>query len=88
MSKKVWIDHKVKWNPKRKQLLCKQNRYKGHAYIVCSSPEPHLLFEIIDTRLLSSYYQNAVLFALCHTKTQAIEQIRQLIDLKYNHSVG
>lgn len=88
MNKKVWIDHKVKWNPKRKQMLCMENKYKGRAYIVCSSPHQHLLFEIVNARFLNAYYEDSTLLALCRNKKQAIEQTMRLIDLKYNRPVG
>lgn len=84
ISKEVWIDHEVKWNTLRKRELCKYNRYRGHAYIVCTSPHEHLLFEIVETRFLGKHYDNSVLLALCHSKKQAIMQVTTLVDVLYN----
>lgn len=88
VSKKVWIDNKVKWNPLKKQTLCRDNKYKGRAYIVCSSPQPHLLFEIVNARFLNVYYKDSILIALCRNKKQAVDYVMKLIDLKYNDQVG
>lgn len=84
ISKKVWIDPKIKWNILRKKELCRHNRYRGHAYVVCTSPHQHLLFEIVETRFLSEQYTNATLLALCHTKSQAVKQVTELVDALYN----
>lgn len=88
MNKEVWIGEKVKWDPIRRYRLQNQNKYKGHAYVVCSSPQAHWMYEIVETHWLCAYYQNATLFAVCHNKKQAVEQIVRLIDSKYNQPVG
>ena len=84
ISKQVWMDNQVKWNVLRKRELCRHNRYRGHAYIVCTSPQEHLLFEIIEARLLSEYYADATLLALCHSKKQAVMKVSTLVDALYN----
>lgn len=84
ISRTVWIDDKVKWNVLRKREICKKNRYKGKAYIVCTSPHPKLLFEIIEARQLNDWYEASTLIALCQNKHQALEVARKLIDTLYN----
>ncbi len=84
ISKKVWIDSHVKWNVLKKRELCKKNRYKGKAYIVCTSPHKHLLFEIVEARFLCQHYDDAILLAVCHSKKQAVMQVATLVDRLYN----
>lgn len=84
ISKQIWIDHQVKWNVIRKRELCKHNCYKGHAYVVCTSPHDHLLFEIVEASFLSSHYDQATVLALCHSKQEAVMQIKRIIDAIYN----
>lgn len=84
ISKAVWIDDKIKWNRLRKWELCKKNRYKGSAYIVCTSPHPNLLFEVIETRHLSEWYRASTLIALCQNRQQALEIVVALINDLYN----
>lgn len=84
ISRTVWIDDKVKWSPLRKRELYKKNRYKGKAYIVCTSPHPKLLFEIIEARQLNDWYSTSTLVALCQNKQQALEIVRKLINDLYN----
>lgn len=87
MSKEVWIDEKVQWNVLRKRELCRHNRYKGHAYVVCTSPHEHLLFEIIETGRLGAFYESATVLALCHSKQQAVEHVAALVDALYNKQI-
>ena len=84
ISKKVWIDNQIKWNVLRKREICRHNCYRGHAYIVCTSPHEHLLFEIIEARLLDAHYEASTLLALCHSKEQAVMQVATLVDRLYN----
>lgn len=84
ISRTVWIDDKVKWNALRKRDLYKKNHYKGMAYIVCTSPHPKLLFEIIEARQLNDWYSTSTLIALCRSRQQALEVVRKLIDALYN----
>lgn len=84
ISRKVWIDDKVKWSILKKRDLYKKNRYKGSAYIVCTSPHPNLLFEIIEAKQLNNWYSEATMVALCLNKDKAIEVVEGLIDTIYN----
>ena len=84
ISRTVWIDDKVKWNVLRKREIYKKNRYKGKAYIVCTSPHPKLLFEIIEAKQLSDWYSTSTMVALCQNRQQALEVVRNLIDAIYN----
>lgn len=84
ISKMIWVDSRVKWNRWTQRILCRKNYYKQHAYIVCTSPQEKLLFEIVETKWLSEYYSNETVVAICSTKNEAIKQITQLIDGLYN----
>lgn len=84
ISKRISIQDGVKWNLLIKRTLCKKNCYKNHAYFVCSSPQEKLLFEIVESRWISSWYEAQTVFAICKTKKQAIEEVRQLVDALYN----
>lgn len=84
ISKRVWIDENVKWNSLRKRAVCKKYYYKGHAYFVCTSPHQNLLFEIVDSSMLSSWYKEETVLAICKTRQQAFEQVRVLVDALYN----
>lgn len=84
ISKKVWIASEMKWNVLRKREICRHNRYRGQAYIVCTSPHENLLFEIVEAGILSKHYENSTLLALCHSKKQAITQVATLVDALYN----
>ena len=84
ISREIWIDGRVKWNALRKRSLRQYNRYKGHAYIVCTSPSQALLFEIIEARWVGSYYNEATVLALCETKEQALERVKTLVDALFN----
>lgn len=86
ISKEVWIDEKVKWNALRKRTLRKKNFYKGQAYMVCTSPSPELLFEIIEARYIGSRYNDCVVLAICKYKNQAVERVSILIDQLYNQN--
>ena len=87
ISKELWIDKQVKWNVLRKRELYKANRYKGHAYIVCTSPHKHLLFEIVEARFLSNDYAGCTVLALCHTRQQGFDQVRKWVDKIYNQQI-
>lgn len=87
ISKQIWIEDGIKWNSLRKRELCKRNRYKGHAYIVCTSPRDHLLFEIVEARLLNGYYQDAMVLALCMSKKQAVSEVTKWVDALYNQQI-
>lgn len=84
ISRTVWIDDKLKWNGLRKWEIRKKNRYKGRAYIVCTSPHPKLLFEIIEARQLSEWYRTSTLIALCQNRQQALDIVTALINDLYN----
>lgn len=84
ISKEIWIDEKVKWNALRKRTLNKKNFYKGQAYMVCTSPNPQLLFEIVEAKYIGSRYNGCVLLAVCKHKQQAIERVMILVDQLYN----
>lgn len=84
ISRTVWIDDKVKWSVLRKQDIYKKNRYKGRAYIVCTSPHPKLLFEIIEAKQLSDWYSTSTMVALCRNKQQALDIVENLINAIYN----
>lgn len=84
MSKTIWVDDQIKWNVLRKRALCKFNQYKGHAYVVCTSPHEHLLFEIVEARFLSHHYAESTVLALCNSRQQAFLQVTQLVDALYN----
>ena len=84
ISKQVWIEDGIKWNKLRQRELSHKNRYRGFGYIVCTSPQEHLLFEIMETRFLNDYYQEATLLAICKSKKQAIMQVVQWVDAIYN----
>lgn len=81
------IKGKVKWNFFQRRRLCQGNGYKGQAYAVCTSPETHLLFEIVEARRIDSHYKTATLLALCQTRQQAIEYVSELIDALYNKQI-
>lgn len=84
ISKKIWVASSIKWNVFVKRALCKKQLFKGHAYIVCTSPQERLLFEIVEAMWLSDYYKEETVLAVCTTKEEAVEQIRVLIDSLYN----
>lgn len=84
ISREIWIDGRVKWNALRKRSLRQFNCYKGHAYIVCTSPSSSLLFEIVEAKWVGSYYSEATVLALCETKQQAIERVKTLVDALFN----
>ena len=84
ISKRIAIQDGVKWNLMIKRTLHKKNRYKSHAYFVCSSPHEKLLFEIVESRWINEWYMEQTVFAICKTKQQAIEEVRKLVDLLYN----
>lgn len=84
ISKTVWIDEHVKWHPLKKRTLVKKHRYQGNAYFVCTSPQAHWLFEIVEARWLSDYYHQETVVAICSTRAVAFERVRQLIDGLYN----
>lgn len=84
IRQEVKIKGKVKWNLLRRRRLCQCNCYKGQAYAVCTSPETHLLFEIVEAKRIDSHYESATLLALCQTRQQAMECVSELIDALYN----
>lgn len=84
ISKKIWVSSHVKWNRLTKSILCKKHYYKGHAYFICTSPQKRLLFEIVETRWLSSWYADETVLAICYTREEALEATRKLIDGLYN----
>lgn len=84
ISKQVWIEDGIKWNKFRKMELSHKNRYRGFGYIVCTSPQEHLLFEIMEARFLNDYYQQATLLAICRSKQQAVRQVMHWVDALYN----
>lgn len=84
ISKQIWVDQSIKWNALVERKIIKKNQYKGHAYVVCTSPHPNLLFEIFEARMLSDRYDSSTLIALCHNKKKAVEMVTVLIDAIYN----
>jgi len=84
ISRTVWIDDQVKWNVLRKREIYKKNRYNGKAYIVCTSPHPKLLFEIIEAKQLNDWYSESTMVALCKNRQRALEVVKSLIDTIYN----
>ncbi len=84
ISRKVWIDDKVKWNILKKRDIYKKNRYQRSAYILFTTPHPNLLFEIIEAKQLNDWYSEATMVALCRNKCQALEVVETLIDTIYN----
>lgn len=84
ISKQIWVDEPIKWNALIKRKICKKNHYSGHAYIVCTSPHSHLLFEIFEAGRLNETYSTSTLIALCASKKSAVEVVTELIDMIYN----
>ena len=84
ISKEVWIDKHIKWNILKRREIYKHNCYKGHAYLVCTSPHEHLLFAIIEASVLNEWYAQETLLAVCENKQQAITQVKMLVDALYN----
>lgn len=87
MNQYTWIDPKIKWNLFIKRKLCRENYLKQHAFLVCTSPQEKLLFEIIETKWLSSFYQQETVLAICSSRAQAFEQVQKLVDELYNTKI-
>lgn len=84
ISRLLWIDPNIKWNLLIKAKLLRKNAYEAGHYLVCTSSNPHLLFEIIRGNELNERYNKNTLLALCISKEQALERVTVIVDQIYN----
>lgn len=82
ISKELWIEEGIKL--KEIEHLKKHRRTRKKLYLVCTSYQEALLFEIIESRFLNTKYQSCYLVAVTKSKEKAVEQVRSLIDELYN----
>ncbi len=85
ITKKTYIDDSIKWTPLIKYKLTKKNEYKGTAFIICCFPnKAHNLAEIVPTRSLNRFYDDAVVLAIFKWRKDAIDYVVEMVDSIYN----
>lgn len=84
ISRYLRVSNSVSFNRFKKIQLQIQNKCTSHLYLVYTSYNKHLLFEIIESRLLTSAHKHCYLVAVASSKQEAIHYVKDLIDEIYN----
>jgi len=82
ISKELWIEEGLKFNSMRQIKI--QNKCKERVYLVYTSYNEHLLFEIMESRYLTPRHKECYLVAVTQSKEKAIHYVSHLIDQIYN----
>ncbi|WP_069997541.1 hypothetical protein [Cellulosilyticum sp. I15G10I2] len=84
ISKYLWVEKNAGFNKLRRAQLKIQNRCRRHLYLVCTSYNSHLLFEIVESQYLTDSYKECYLVAVAKSKEMALQQVGVLINALYN----
>lgn len=66
------------------EMLIKKNRGPKDVYVLCTSPSPQNLFEIITCNQLTKKYEDSYLLGISKNKAWLIDYTVVLIDQMYN----
>ncbi len=84
ISKYIVVDKSLKWNYFSKRNLLKNNKCKDRVYLICTSPKKSWILEIIESKDISSMYEEYYLVGVAKTYTEAVVQVKNLVDKLYN----
>ncbi len=84
ISEHIIVDNKVKWNYFTRRNLLKNNKCKNSMYLICTSPANSWMFEIIKSNDISSRYEECYLVGIAMTYTEAVGQVKYIVDMLYN----
>ncbi|PHV71078.1 hypothetical protein CS063_07030 [Sporanaerobium hydrogeniformans] len=82
VSKDLWIEKGVRRSSIRAIKQNKKSRQK--VYVLCTSYHQDALFEVVESRFISSRYEHSSVLAITLTKTKAFERVYLLINALYN----
>jgi hypothetical protein len=84
ISKYVRIEPTARFNKLARARLKIQNKCGGQLYLVCTSYNQHLLFEIIKGQDVTDRHKDCYLVAVTDSKQRAVAHVRDLINELYN----